>query len=74
MLELFKIFEVDRAAFEELIQKEKEKFYQDKNSYTYNFDIVYNEDGTLKDFEIDQNKTVPELDAQFAGVENIFTD
>ena len=74
MLELFKIFEVDRAAFEELIQKEKEKFYQDKNSYTYRFDIVYNEDGTLKDFEIDQNKTLPELDAQFAGVENIFTD
>ena len=74
MLELIKIFEVDRAAFEELIQKEKEKFFEDKNSYTYKFDMVYNEDGTLKDFEIDQNKTVPELDAQFAGVENIFTD
>lgn len=74
MLELIKLFDIDRVTFEELVEKEKSENFLDKNSYTYNLDLAYNGDGTLKDFEIDPDKTVPEIDAQFVGVENIFTD
>ncbi|MCI8590294.1 MAG: hypothetical protein HFE77_06235 [Clostridiales bacterium] len=74
MFRIIQLFQPDRAIIDEIIQQEKEEFYWNSNHYDYQFDLVYNEDGTLKDFTIDPDKTVVELDAQFAGVDNFFTD
>jgi hypothetical protein len=39
--------------------------------YDYNYDLVYNADGSVKDFEIDTSLSLYELDSMFAGVDNI---
>lgn len=76
MLRLIQLFQVEKAELDEAIEEAYEWFYVPDNNYQYDyqFGLVYNEDGTLKDFTIDPDKTVVELDAQFAGVDNFFMD
>lgn len=73
MLELLKMYNVDRATFEEL---DASVLPHSPNypRYDYNLELVYNEDGSLKDYEIDLSLSLLELDAMFAGVENLYTD
>ena len=73
LFRLIQLFEVERPELEDAIERANQ-WIKSEYSYDYQFDLIYNEDGTLKDFEIDPNKTVVELDAEFAGVENFFTD
>ena len=73
MFRLIQLFEVERPELEDAIERANQ-WIKSEYSYDYQFDLIYNEDGTLKDFEIAPNKTVVELDAEFAGVENFFTD
>jgi len=73
MLRLIQLFQVEKAELDEAIE-EAAAWIHASDQYDYQFDLAYNEDGTLKDFTIDPDKTVVELDAQFAGVDNFFTD
>ncbi|MCI8332348.1 MAG: hypothetical protein HFE78_05950 [Clostridiales bacterium] len=75
-LRLIQLFQVEKAELDDIIKEAYEWFYVPDHNYQYDyqFDLAYNEDGTLKDFTIDPDKTVVELDAQFAGVDNFFTD
>ena len=73
MLRLIQLFQVEKTELDEAIE-EAAAWIHASDQYDYQFDLVYNEDGTLKDFTIDPDKTVVELDAQFAGVDNFFTD
>lgn len=69
MVELIKMFEVDRKTLEELYWSLT--MANEEGLYDYNYDLVYNADGSVKDFEIDTSLSLYELDSMFAGVDNI---
>lgn len=75
LMRVIQLLGADRSKFEQAMEKANEKFPpQIWSDYDYQLDLVYNEDGSLKDFTIDDNLSVVEQDALFAGVDNFFTD
>ncbi|MCI8590694.1 MAG: hypothetical protein HFE77_08335 [Clostridiales bacterium] len=71
VFELVAEYDVSRAELEQYL-KESAETWINPVTYDYQFDVVYNEDGSLKPY--DNTKPVVELDAMFCGVENFFTD
>lgn len=71
IFELVAEYDVSRAELETALREAKKNRGYDVE-YEYDFDVLYNQDGTLKSY--DNTKTVVELDALFCGVDNFFTD
>ncbi|MCI8331853.1 MAG: hypothetical protein HFE78_03420 [Clostridiales bacterium] len=71
IFELVEEYDVSRAELEQYL-KESAKRHEEPATYDYQFDVVYNEDGSVKPY--DKTKPVVELDAMFCGVDNLFTD
>ncbi|MCI8331852.1 MAG: hypothetical protein HFE78_03415 [Clostridiales bacterium] len=71
IFELVEEYDVSRTELEQYL-KESAKRWIDPVTYDYQFDVVYNEDGSVKPY--DKTKPVVELDAMFCGVDNLFTD
>ncbi len=80
LMRIIQLFQISRDDLEEMITKSMEHlpayydYYNGKSVYNFRFDLIYNDNGTLKDFNIDPSLTPTEQDALFAGVDNLFTD
>ena len=71
IFELVAEYDVSKSELETALREAKKTRGYDVE-YGYDFDVLYNQDGTLKSY--DNTKTVVELDALFCGVDNFFTD
>ena len=71
IFELVAEYDVSQSELETALREAKKNRGYDVE-YEYDFDVLYNQDGTLKSY--DNTKTVVELDALFCGVDNFFTD
>lgn len=71
IFELVAEYDVSKSELETALREAKKNRGYDVE-YEYDFDVLYNQDGTLKPY--DNTKTVVELDALFCGVNNFFTD
>ena len=71
IFELVAEYDVSKSELETALREAKKNRGYDVE-YEYDFDVLYNQDGTLKSY--DNTKTVVELDALFCGVNNFFTD
>lgn len=75
LMRLIQVLDINKTEFTQAYDSVTELLpLYDIPDYDYQLDLVYNEDGSLKDFTIDDNLSVVEQDALFAGVDNFFTD